>query len=156
MISHCSHSKINMGNLKRISKLRFPARSYQLKEIRCVVVAGLQQLGCEGQESDAVVLAINEACMNIIQHGYGESQSGEIILEIFEDDNNILFRITDYAKTVDEKEIKSRPLDEIRPGGLGMHIIHEVMDSVKFLKPERGTGNVLELRKTIQTCVTQK
>lgn len=138
-----------MAELKRISILRFPARSYQLREIRCIVEKAMQHLGCEEVEADAIVLAINEACMNIIQHGYGVDTSGEIILEIFEDTQDILFRITDFAETVDDTKIKPRSLDEVRPGGLGVHIIQEVMDKVEFIKPKSGQGNILELRKRI-------
>ena len=45
--------------------------------------------------------------------------------------------------------MRSRPLDEIRPGGLGCHIINEVMDEVALLDRQGGHGNVLELRKRL-------
>lgn len=40
--------------------------------------------------------------------------------------------IDDEAKQVDPSVIKSRDLDEVRPGGLGVHIIKAVMDEVKY------------------------
>lgn len=138
-----------MDDVRRISVLRFPARSYQLREIRCIVESAMRQLGCEEEEINAIVLAINEACMNIIQHAYGENHGGEIILEIFKGASEVLFRITDFAKPVDSCLIKSRSLAEIRPGGLGVHIIQEVMDSVEFKLPDNGIGNILEMRKKI-------
>lgn len=139
---------------KSLSTLRFPARADQLKIVRRNVISTLQDIACAENEIDRLVLAVNEACMNVIQHGYGENGcgdngSGEIILEILVDSDEAVFRITDYAATVDPAKIKSRDLDDIRPGGLGVHFINEVMDKVEFIKPSAGTGNILELRKRI-------
>ena len=40
--------------------------------------------------------------------------------------------IEDLASQVDPADIQSRDLDDIRPGGLGVHIIREVMDEVTW------------------------
>jgi sigma-B regulation protein RsbU (phosphoserine phosphatase) len=139
-----------MDKSSRISVSRFPARAYQLKQIRCIVQKAMTHLGCEERVCDEIVLAINEACMNIIQHAYAGDSSGEILLEIYDEGTQVMFRLTDFAAPVDECTIKSRNLDDVKPGGLGVHIIHEVMDSVEFKKAEGDTGNILELRKTVQ------
>ena len=41
-------------------------------------------------------------------------------------------------------------LDDIRPGGLGVHFIHELMDQVEFLQPSGETGNILQMKKQIE------
>ena len=87
--------------------------------------------------------------MNIIQHAYGEKHKGEIILEIIDVQGELVFRLTDFAETVDKSCIKSRDLNDIRPGGLGVHIINEVMDKIEFLDPPDGVGNVLEMKKKL-------
>lgn len=138
----------------RLSIARFPARAYQLKQIRSIVQSAMNQIGCTQLDNDKIVLAINEACMNVIQHAYGEAHCGEIVLEIFHElgtdgEHHVVFRLTDFATPVDESSICSRNLEEIRPGGLGVHIIHEVMDSMEFKRPVDGTGNILELRKRV-------
>jgi sigma-B regulation protein RsbU (phosphoserine phosphatase) len=142
-----------MDKAGRLSIVRFPARAYQLKQIRSIVHSAMKQLGCAQLDSDKIVLAINEACMNVIQHAYAEDQGGEIILEIFDEHSvekgSVLFRLTDFAAPVDECRICSRDLDDVRPGGLGVHIIQEVMDSVEFKHPADGKGNILEMRKRL-------
>ena len=45
--------------------------------------------------------------------------------------------IEDEARQVDPGEIKGRALDDVRPGGLGVHIIREVMDTAVYEKRER-------------------
>ena len=114
-------------------------------------------------ESEAVVnnvvLAVGEACMNIIQHAYGAKDQGDIVLEVELETSgknttdikrSLVFRLTDFAKHKScAEQMRSRPLDEIRPGGLGCHIINEVMDEVNLLDCPGPCGNVLQMRKRL-------
>ena len=54
--------------------------------------------------------------------------------------------IIDYAHFVDPKQIASRPLDQVRPGGLGVHLIKTTMDRVHYQKNSHG-GTTLTLVK---------
>ena len=85
--------------------------------------------------------------MNIIQHGYKQNETGEIILEIYKNSEEIVFRLTDFAPPVDKCTIKSRDLKDVRPGGLGVHFICESMDDIKYLHLPDGAGNILEMTK---------
>lgn len=49
--------------------------------------------------------------------------------------------LEDEAEQVDPATIKSRDLEEVRPGGLGVHIIKSVMDEVKYERRE-GVGGL--------------
>jgi sigma-B regulation protein RsbU (phosphoserine phosphatase) len=55
----------------------------------------------------------------------------------------------DFAQPVEVAKIRSRPLDEVRPGGLGVHLMRSVMDHVEFLPPPAGIGNLLQMVKRI-------
>ena len=55
----------------------------------------------------------------------------------------------DFAEQVDRDTIKSRVLVDVRPGGLGVHFIHQVMDVVEYKDRDDEPGNMLEMRKTI-------
>jgi anti-sigma regulatory factor (Ser/Thr protein kinase) len=57
-------------------------------------------------------------------------------------------RIDDYGQFVDPAQIKSRPLDDVRPGGLGVHLMQKVMDEVTYAKNRWG-GTSLTLRKRL-------
>ena len=136
-----------MQGYQLISKIRIPARAYQLKQVRCIVNNALRKTVLSIEEVDRGVLAINEACMNIIQHAYKQNEIGEIILEIYKNAEEILFRLTDFAPPVDECTIKGRDWEDIRPGGLGVHFMCEGMDKIKYRHLPDGAGNILEMIK---------
>jgi anti-sigma regulatory factor (Ser/Thr protein kinase) len=56
--------------------------------------------------------------------------------------------VTDRGPAVDPSKLKGRRLDEIKPGGLGLHFIRQSMDVVEF-KREQG-ANLLQLVKYLK------
>ncbi len=138
-----------MEETLKLIETTFMSRPEELKHIRQVVRETVEKQGASKETIDCVVLAVNEACMNIIQHAYKSAPDCKIILEILLVGGEFVFRLIDFAEPVDKCKIKSRSLDELRPGGLGVHMMHKVMDEVVFLEPCRGAGNILELRKKI-------
>lgn len=129
-----------------IVEIRFTARAEYLKMMRCVVREAAVLCGSTSDMAEKIVIAVNEACMNIIQHAYNNDSTGEIILEIINNHPYLVFRLTDFAETIDVSQVQPRALDEIRPGGLGTHFIQELMDEVTWSVPESGTGNLLQMR----------
>jgi len=132
-----------------LAELRIPARAEHLQELRAAVRKAAQQCGCEPTLTEQLILAVNEAAMNIIQHAYRDTPTGEIILEIHNNGTELVFRLLDFAAPVDSTAFQPRDLDEVRPGGLGLHLIRTVMDTVEYLPPPPGVGNLLQLRKRI-------
>ncbi|HLN25215.1 MAG TPA: ATP-binding protein, partial [Patescibacteria group bacterium] len=61
----------------------------------------------------------------------------------------LVVQLIDFAPPVDVDKIKPRPLDEVRPGGLGTHFILSAMDEVAFVPPPEGAGNMLKMIKAI-------
>lgn len=128
---------------------RFRARSEKLPEIRRAVRETAVLQGCDPKILDGIVLAVNEACMNIIQHAYRAEDVGDIILEIAQEHNELIIRLTDSAGPIDSATCRSRDLDDIRPGGLGTHFMRAVMDEVQYLRPSSGQGNILQMKKKL-------
>lgn len=136
-----------MDNRKSILELHFPSRPDQLQSVRCQVRKAVEEMGFKGDTCHCLIVAVNEACMNVIQHAYGPSREGEVILEVFDTPAAAVFRLTDFAPPVDKCTIKSRDLDDLRPGGLGVHLIRQVMDEVDFRNDPEGIGNILVMTK---------
>lgn len=139
-----------MKNTEPIASIEIPSDPGYLKKIRQVVSRVAHSAGCSCKMTQDTVLAVNEAVMNIIQHAYQGDSNGLIILEIHRLDQYLEFWLTDYGRPACPDKIKPRPLDEIRPGGLGCHFIKEVMDEVEFFPLEQEkTGNRLRMLKRI-------
>jgi anti-sigma regulatory factor (Ser/Thr protein kinase) len=130
--------------------LTFCSKPDRLKLLRCVIRDAADLVGLDEESTDAVVLAVNEACMNIIQHGYGMRPDGRIDVTILQETGAIVFRLRDYAKRVEVADVCSRNLEDIRPGGLGVHLINCLMDESAFLEPPEGGGNLLQMKKFIK------
>lgn len=127
-----------------------------LKPMREFVRELCQQQGASDKSLDCMVMAINEACMNVIQHAYHGKEDEEIIIEFWKDGEQMIIKIFDFADSVDPASIKSRELDDIRPGGLGVHLINQVMDSVEYKTNTKTKGNILEMKmhlKKLTECV---
>jgi sigma-B regulation protein RsbU (phosphoserine phosphatase) len=134
---------------EKLFEFRFPSKPERLCLVRVLVKRSAEALGCCDELADKLVIALNEACMNVIQHAYKFDDSGEIILEILNNDTQIVFRLTDSASLIDLEKVAPRDLEEIRPGGLGVHFIREIMDECDMGHLQDGTGNYLEMTKTI-------
>ncbi len=133
-------------------EVRFIAHANRLKLVRGAIRAAAKMCGFDDRAAQSIVLAVDEACQNIIVHGYGKRADGVVIMGLFQCDGGILVRLRDFAPQVDPTKIKPRALSDIRPGKLGTHFIREIMDTVEFWPvPEdpEGEGNLLELTKQV-------
>ncbi|NKB38288.1 MAG: ATP-binding protein [Gammaproteobacteria bacterium] len=134
---------------EKLFELRFPSKPERLCLVRALVKRSAEQVGCCDELTDKLVIALNEACMNVIQHAYQFDESGEIVLEIHAGENEIQFRLTDGAKLIELEKVEPRDLEDVRPGGLGVHFIREIMDDTDMGHLQNGEGNYLAMKKTI-------
>lgn len=130
--------------------LKFSSQPDRLKLVRSAVFDTAMLCGCTEDIARDIVIAVDEACQNVIRHAYKGSPDGQVVLDISSDGDNIILSLRDYADLVDPSKIKPRDLDDLRPGGLGTHFIREVMDEVDFLKPPVGEGNLLRMVRKIE------
>lgn len=129
--------------------IRLPTQPVMLKIIRRVTEQSAKLCGCDERTAKDIVIAVDEACQNVIRHAYG-GKIGELVLSVSKNDDNMVVRLRDFAPPVDVSKIKPRDLDDLRPGGLGTHFIREIMDQVDFLAPTDGEpGNILRMEKRI-------
>lgn len=124
---------------------RISSRADQLAELRAVLRDCLESAGCSPGSTGDVVLAIDEACQNVIRHAYQGECDSPIELTVEREGPNLVFRLFDEAPIVDPDKIRSRSLDTVRPGGLGVHFIRNVMDETDYLRSPRGQGNLLRM-----------
>ena len=135
--------------MKKLERLHLLSRADMLKPLRAFIREFSIKLGCNKEALNGLVLAINEACMNIIQHAYNGQNDNEIIIEFWKDEAQLIIKILDTASMVDVEKIKSRALEDVRPGGLGVHIINQVMDKVEYKNRPDMQGNMLVMTKNL-------
>ena len=127
----------------------FPAKPEQMREVRSLLRSALDDAGVESGIRDKLVLAVDEACCNIIRHAYGPHATGDIDLRLTSDNGELEFRVVDSAPAVDPCCVKAKPLGEFRSGGLGVALIETVMDDWSLQALPGGKGNRLIMHKRV-------
>ncbi len=140
---------LQAGAVAGLPALFFRADATELKRVRAYVAQATRQCGLADKLVNDLVIAVNEACMNIIEHAYKGDSSGEIVLEIHNNQGEIEFVLTDFAPPIDIDAIRARDLAQLRPGGLGTHFMAELMDSCVYAHTSGRPGNVLRMRKRL-------
>ena len=118
--------------------------------IRRLIFTVSIQCGFNERDSGQITMAVDEALANIHTHGYHFDSTGKIVLTIhthIDPTSRIDIQLDDETNNVDLDSIRSRDLEDIRPGGLGVHLIRTIMDESKWSKLQSG-GIRLFLSKT--------
>jgi anti-sigma regulatory factor (Ser/Thr protein kinase) len=128
---------------------------WQLAVVRAAVEKMCTQLGMDEHATGEMMLGVDEALTNVIRHAYEGSVDQPIDIELSpcgsceERVDCLQVVIRDEGRSVPAEQIRSRDLDDIRPGGLGVHIMQTVMDHVEYT-PRPDGGTVLTLRKNLK------
>lgn len=141
--------------LRLVSDVRYLAGAREL-------VSGVaRRMGFSHDSSSHLALAVDEALCNVIRHGYHQETNKPIWVKIWplEDDGEhgpgVRIVIEDEAQQVDPSLIQGRDLDDIRPGGLGVHIIRQVVDHAEYA-PRTDRGMCLTLVKRVDGPSAQR
>ena len=118
----------------------------QLCQIRAKVRDACGCIGFPIADINAITLAIDEACTNIIRYAYG-GEVGRIVLTIYQQGEEAVFSLQDFAECIDEACLEMKKKSLLEPGGLGLKLIYQIMDSVELLPSHDQIGNILELKK---------
>ena len=126
-------------------QFRLASDPKMLKIIRAGVAHLCELTGFTPEQRNQTMLAVDEACSNIIKYAYEGRTDQLIIITARLLENGIQIVLRDFGKKADEDFIKPRDLDDVRPGGLGVHLIRSTMDSVAYANLKQ--GNRLTLTK---------
>lgn len=110
---------------------------------RDFVQAITRRMGFPELDCNKIALAVDEALCNIMRHGYESKPDQPIWLAVWplqpsEGGSGIRIVIEDLARQIEPEKIKGRELHDVKPGGLGVHVIKEVMDKVCYEKRPQG------------------
>ena len=145
--------KAEKNKLKK-DKLEIMSRTENLAHIREFINSAAAEIGLSKETIDNIILAVDEACTNIIKHAYKYFPDGKIVLNIKTDKKTFTIEIIDYGKSFDPGLVPNPDLlkyyDEKRVGGLGMYLMKKLMDEVKYTSVP-GKFNQVSLSKNINS-----
>jgi anti-sigma regulatory factor (Ser/Thr protein kinase) len=121
-------------------KLELQSNPEALCLVRATIERAAEVMHFQDAETRAIVRSVDEALANVMRHAYGGRLGLPIEMvchklpggEQKSAAGGIEILLADRGVPVKPATLKSRPLDEIRPGGLGLHFIRESMDEVEF------------------------
>ncbi len=147
-----------MADSQREPDIRLEMRSQPrlLAAARAMVMQFAQRIGFPDAACGQISLAVDEALCNVINHGYERRPDGHIWLNLWaldgDDPPGLKVVIEDRARQVDPAAIRPRNLEDIRPGGLGVHIIREIMDEAHYEKREGGGMRLTMIKRGVAEC----
>ena len=100
--------------------------------LRGVVRYYAHEGGFSDSEVNALAMAVDEAAANVIRHTYGGSPDGRMVLEVIDYADRLEFVLEDSGPKVRPERVQHRPLNEVRPGGLGTFFIKCFVDRSSY------------------------
>jgi serine/threonine-protein kinase RsbW len=120
-----------------------------LARIRRFIREAAVERGCDPRAADELVVAVNEAVVNIVHHGY-QNRPNEIEIVVGGSEDVFVVILLDIGPPFDPTTVPdpdtSRPLSERPFGGMGVHLMREFCDELRYRR-EPGGRNELTLLK---------
>jgi serine phosphatase RsbU (regulator of sigma subunit)/anti-sigma regulatory factor (Ser/Thr protein kinase) len=134
----------------RKEMITIPAQMSYLSQIRDFI----SQIGKQHKFSDKIInsfkLVVDEACTNIIRHGYRDIKGGEITVKAIIRRQSLTIVLIDQGTSYDPRQASTPDLENYirigKKGGLGILMMRKLMDDVQYNITSRGN----ELRFTKQ------
>ena len=136
----------------------FPADCNFLSKISEFVTEYAGKLPFNPKQIYEIDLAVDEAASNIIDHAYKGMPPGEMRLSLRHTELALTIILQDdgikFDPSLVPEPVLTGPLEERRERGLGVFLIHKLMDEVFYI-PGTPNGNVLTLIKMFESPMSQ-
>jgi serine/threonine-protein kinase RsbW len=134
-------------------QLIVPAQHDQLAQLATFVAVAAAEVGFDETQVNRIELAVDEACSNIIDHAY-MGNAGTIQLEVdIEPHQQLTIVLIDQGQSFNPDHVPAyapcTSLDEVKIGGLGIHLMRQAMDDVCYEFGVPGIGNRLTMKKQL-------
>ena len=120
--------------------------------MRTFVFSVCHELGADDAFAISVNLAVEESVVNVINYAYPKGKNGHVDVYSWKEERQIVFRIKDSGIPFDPTKAKDAdvdlPLEERSIGGLGIHLVRSIMDTIDYERTSEGF-NLLTLRKLL-------
>jgi anti-sigma regulatory factor (Ser/Thr protein kinase) len=118
------------------SQITLAAEFESLSTIRSFIGEACRTAAVDDDTCYDITLAVDEACTNIIQHGYAGLPAGSIILSLQYGERQFVVRLSDFGRRYEPSE---PPVPDVQAtfesgemGGYGLFFIYRSMDTVAY------------------------
>jgi anti-sigma regulatory factor (Ser/Thr protein kinase) len=134
--------------MRLILQLELPADARLLPATRQAVEGYLMDVGAGEDERACVVLAVSEACANVIRHAFPTAGDGRIHVRTEISDHDVRIQVEDDGVGFDPLAPRPEP-GEYDTSGRGLYIISELMSHVELESPTESGGTRVRMRKSL-------
>jgi anti-sigma regulatory factor (Ser/Thr protein kinase) len=131
--------------------LHVPSETAFLVVVRDVTKKMAEVAGFDAATAANVALAVDEAASNVIEHAYHGTPGHSFDVRIEDRANQFCVEVVDGGDMVDPRRLPRVDLEryasERRKGGLGVHLMGKIMDSVTYQRSARKNVCCLVKRK---------
>lgn len=142
-------SRLPGSNMKDYMSVTIPSHPKYLSVIRCATSKFGELCGIPASELENIKLAVDEACSNVIKHAYRGDTNKKIVVKFNISKKRLNVIIEDSGIKANPECIAGRDLDDVRPGGLGIHLIKRAFDICAF-DGKKKKGNRLILTRCVK------
>ena len=116
-------------------ELNIPGHVTDLPVVLAFVEAACKGAGVRSDLWFDLQLAVEEACTNVIEHAYG-GKGGDLVISFAARERDVVLTVRDHGRPFAPEEViapdTNLPLTERRIGGLGLYLMYQLMDEVRF------------------------
>lgn len=120
-----------------------------LEQMRRFVQSNALALGADEDAVGEMVLAVNEAVTNVLLHGY-RHKPGSVEIAVEAESDSLVVRLRDKAPLYDPTSVPppnlALTLDERPLGGLGVHMMRQFTDELRYRVTPDGENELLLIK----------
>jgi len=135
---------------RRVVELKIPSELGYEKVAREAVATVAKRLGFSDDRIADIKLAVAEACTNAMTHGSPPDSLTKIVVILTADEQKLEILVKDAGfgsppTEVTVPDIHKMVAGEAKLGGMGLYIIHELVDKATFIKNHEDGSNSLQM-----------
>lgn len=132
--------------------LRLPAEVKQMGHLRRFVEATALGWHADPDELADVILAVDELATNSALHGY-KGRSGTLEVVVRRAGTDLIVILRDQAPPFDPNSVPppdlTLPLEERPIGGIGLHLVRNMVDEVRHRARSRGGNEITLIKRSV-------
>jgi len=141
---------VESSTTRSLLELRFPSDRRYLHMVHQLTSQLAQSTGFEESEAEKIAMAVDEATTNVIQHAYHGAKGREVEIHYDPEGESLDIVILHDGEGLEDVPLPEFNLGKLvaerQKGGLGLTIMRQMMDDLRFGKAESGKSMCVMVR----------